>query len=507
MHVQDWLNLRTFHHGQFEPMDNLVAYKNARKTTISICLPTLNEAATIGKIIRILQREFMQKHPLVDEILVVDSGSTDGTVEVARKMGVAVFTAHEVLPELGPARGKGENLWKSLYLARGDILVWVDTDIVNFHPRFVSGLIGPLLTHPDIGFVKGFYRRPIKIGNKLQPTGGGRVTEILVKPFLNLFFPELAGFFQPLSGEYAGRRELLERLPFFTGYGVETGLMIDVADRFGLRPMAQVDLEVRVHRNQELAALRKMAFGILHVLLSRAEQKGKLLLLEPLSHTLLNIELTEFQRYRVNLQKVQELERPPMILVDAYQQKRGIGEEDLILLEEIQKTRAIPPLSIQNYLQPELIWLNGTARSRDEALRDISTRLAEMEIGVPRAKLFRELLKREESLSTGIGEGIAIPHARIPGLRQMVLAVYRSRSGVAFQAVDGAPVKLIFVVLAPPEENNTYLELLANLARLLRDPRIRRGLIQAPNRTTFVRMLKKAEVLKRFERELAALES
>ncbi len=507
MHVEEWLNLRTFHHHQFEPVGTLVARKKAAKTSISVCLPTLNEAATIGKIIRILQKELMQKHPLIDEVLVVDSGSTDGTVELAGKMGVRVFPADQVLPELGSVRGKGENLWKSLYLARGDILVWVDTDILNFHPRFVTGLIGPLLMHADIGFVKGFYRRPIKMGRRLQPTGGGRVTEILVKPFLNLFFPELVGFFQPLSGEYAGRRELLERLPFFTGYGVETGLMIDVADRFGLRPLAQVDLEVRVHRNQELEALRNMAFGILHVLLTRAEQKGKLLLLEPLRDALVRVELSDYHRYRVILQHVKEQERPPMILVEAYQQKRGVGEEDLILLEEIQRTRSIRRHPIQKYLQPTMIWLNGKAHTRDEALWDISTRLAELEIGVPRAKLFHYLLKREESLSTGIGEGIAIPHARIPGLRHIILAAYRCRPGVAFQAVDSAPVQLIFVVLAPEEENKTYLEVLANLSMLLRDARIRRGLLQAPNRTAFVGMLKKAEVFKRFERELAELET
>ncbi len=205
-------------------------------------LPTLNEEKTIGLTIRRIREALMDRVPLVDELLVVDSASTDRTVEIARELGAAVRQHDEILPELGAYVGKGEALWKSLYELRGDLVVWVDTDIRNIQPRFVYGLLGPLLREPRIQYVKGFYQRPL-IAEGRQSDEGGRVTELTARPLINLFFPELSGVIQPLSGEYAGRRELLESVPFFTGYAVEIGLLIDIADRVGLSGIGQVDLD------------------------------------------------------------------------------------------------------------------------------------------------------------------------------------------------------------------------------------------------------------------------
>ena len=184
--------------------------------------------------------------PLIDQIVVIDSDSEDRTAEIAAELGVPVHRHSDILPELGSFIGKGEALWKSLHVLDGDIVAWIDTDISNIQPRFVYGLIGPLLQEPQLQYVKGFYQRPIRSGDKLQAEGGGRVTELMARPLINLFYPELSGMIQPLSGEYAGRRSLLERLPFFTGYAVEIGLLIDILDQAGLQSVGQVDLERRL---------------------------------------------------------------------------------------------------------------------------------------------------------------------------------------------------------------------------------------------------------------------
>ncbi len=457
MRLNDWLQLRTFQHHQFSDLSLLYQKKRSLQTTISLCLPTLNEEETIGPILKILKKELYHKIPLLDEILVIDSGSTDRTVTIARKQGVEVYFAGEVLREYGSVRGKGENLWKSVYLAKGDIIIWLDTDIQNMHPRFVYGLLGPLLFQKEIGFVKGFYRRPIKVGKKLQPVGGGRVTEILVKPFFNLLFPQLSVFQQPLSGEYAGRREILERIPFFTGYGVETGLLIDIEDRFGLHRMAQVNLDVRVHRNQELQALRKMATGILRVLFTRAEQHGKLVLMETLKPQLMNLIQGDQQQLELVVQDLQEFERPPMILLEPYQRLRGLEEEDLVIIEEIQKKRRYPFTTFSPFLDPRLVILEGTARNKDEVLSEISQYLTQTGIVSNRAQLLHEFYRRENSLTTGIGSGIAIPHAIFPEVNHIKILIYRSRFGVDFHSLDGQLAHLIFAVIAPVTRRRQYL--------------------------------------------------
>lgn len=252
-----------FRHGQWE------AAKLARTrgaTTVSVCLPARDEARTVGAIVDRVRRELIERTGLVDEVLVLDDGSTDATADVAAAAGARVERVADLLPALGPGSGKGEALWKSVYAARGDIVVWCDADIANFDARFVVGLLGPLLSDPEIAFVKGFYDRPVD-GQHGQ---GGRVTELMARPAVALLHPHLNGIVQPLSGEYAGRREVLEVVPFVQGYGVDLGLLIDVAARVGLHAMAQVDLGVRVHRNRPLEQLGPTALAVLQTALARA---------------------------------------------------------------------------------------------------------------------------------------------------------------------------------------------------------------------------------------------
>lgn len=235
-------------------------------------LPARNEAPTIGKVVDVVNG---LAGVLVDEIVVVDSASTDDTARVAAAHGARVHSADMLLPRFGPCLGKGDALWRSLTATGGDIVVFLDTDITNPDARFVTGLLGPLLTVDTVHLVKAFYDRPVKLERVQYASGGGRVTELAARPLLNMFWPELAGLVQPLSGEYAARRPLLESLPFFTGYGVELGILIDTLAQVGPDAIAQVDLARRVHRNQSLPALSRMAFGILQVAQQRLAAEGR----------------------------------------------------------------------------------------------------------------------------------------------------------------------------------------------------------------------------------------
>ncbi len=234
-------------------------------TTVSVCIPARNEESTVAGVVSSIRSTLVEEVALVDEILVVDDHSTDGTAERASAAGARVVDASSVLTDHGRGHGKGEALWKSLHESTGDVVAWVDADIVDFTPSFVVQLIGPLLTEPDIDFVKGHYDRPEADG-----VGGGRVTELLARPLLSQFFPDLAEVAQPLSGEYAGRRELLESLPFTVGYGVDVALLIDAARAVGIERIAQVDLGVRHHRNRTLDELGPMALAVSQVILDRA---------------------------------------------------------------------------------------------------------------------------------------------------------------------------------------------------------------------------------------------
>ncbi len=312
---------KIYDHRSYSELSRLVKLKSSKRLTISLAIPTLNEEANIGNEIELVRKSLMEQHPLLDEIAVVDSGSTDNTHEVARQAGAEVYLADEILPEMGKHRGKGENLWKSLHVLSGDIVVWADADIENFHPKFVYGLVGPLLEEEELQFVKAFYERPLAVGGDLLGTGGGRVTEILVRPIYGCFYPELALMFQPCAGEYAGRRGLLENLSFAMGYGVETGLLIDIFEQYGLDVIGQVNLDKRIHRNQDLEMLGKMSFEILHAFFNRLQKYGRAHLETEMYENFLRAHLEE-NMISVAKENVQTGERPPILTIPTYLERR-----------------------------------------------------------------------------------------------------------------------------------------------------------------------------------------
>jgi len=289
--------------------DDLAAHKRRLGVRVSVCLPARDEEATIGPIVATVRRELMERAGLVDEVLVLDDGSTDTTAEQARLAGGQVHAVAEVLPELTVGEGKGNALWKSLYAAEGDLVCFLDADLRTFGPHFVTRLLEPLLTDRTVGFVKGYYQRPL--GG--APTGGGRVNELVARPLLCALFPELASVRQPLGGEYAGRRELFEVVPFVEGWGVELGLLIDLADRFGVDAIAQRDLGVREHRNRSLDELAPQAMAVLLTGLRRAG-------VAPVD---VSSALARFERAEPDFVPVPVRECPPMVSVPAYRAKFG----------------------------------------------------------------------------------------------------------------------------------------------------------------------------------------
>lgn len=325
--VDRWFAENTFQADEFADMERLMAMKEERGWTISLALPALNEEKTVGNVIFQAKRALMQQTPLLDEIILMDSNSSDRTREIAADLGIPVYIHQEVLPEYGARDGKGEALWKSLYVTSGDIVIWVDTDVSNFHPRFVYGLIGPLLYRDAVMFVKGFYLRPLKSGNRLESGRGGRVTELTARPLLNLFYPELSGIVQPLAGEYGGRREALENLTFTSGYGVETSVLIDVFEKYKLSSIAQVDMVERIHRNQPLSRLSKMSFAIIQTFISKLERRYGQEMLEDVNRTMKTIHY-EPGHYYLGVEEIAELERPPMIEIPEYRQKRGLPQAE-----------------------------------------------------------------------------------------------------------------------------------------------------------------------------------
>jgi glucosyl-3-phosphoglycerate synthase len=321
--VDRWFAENTFHASEFRDVQRLLELKHRQGVTISVGLPALNEEKTIGLVIRRIREPLMEKVPLIDQLVVIDSDSTDRTREIARELGVPVVRHRDILPEVGAYQGKGEALWKSLHVLDGDIVAWIDTDISNIQPRFVYGLLGPLLREPRIGYVKGFYRRPIRDGGRLVPEGGGRVTELMARPLINLFFPELSGMIQPLSGEYAGRRALLESVPFFSGYGVEIGLLVDILEAAGLSAIGQVDLERRIHRNQPLANLSQMSFTILQAAIDKLEERHRIELLSEVGRSMKLI-IQDAERLSLEMREIGDAMRPPMRTIPAYQERRRL---------------------------------------------------------------------------------------------------------------------------------------------------------------------------------------
>ncbi|MEU5823177.1 glucosyl-3-phosphoglycerate synthase [Streptomyces sp. NPDC047803] len=310
--VERWLTRRSWSAADRPSAGAQAAAHGARGTGVSVVLPALNEAETVGDIVATIRRELMGKDPLVDELVVIDSGSTDATAEVARRAGARVVHRDSILPRLPAVPGKGEVLWRSLLVTGGDILCFIDADLKDFSADFVSGIIGPLLDDPEVQFVKAMYDRPLgEVAGQ-----GGRVTELVARPLLNLHWPLLAGFVQPLGGEYAVRRSLLERLPFPVGYGVELGLLVDALHTVGLDALAQVDVGVRVHRHQDGQALGRMAAAIYRtaqVRLSRGH--------------LVRPSLTQFERgaggFVPRTHPVDTQERPPMLEIEEYMARRA----------------------------------------------------------------------------------------------------------------------------------------------------------------------------------------
>ncbi|WP_406060711.1 glucosyl-3-phosphoglycerate synthase [Streptomyces sp. NBC_01077] len=316
--VERWLDRRSWSVAD-RPLERILAAK--RNTKVSVVLPALNEEATVGDIVAVIRRELMSEAvPLVDELVVIDSGSTDRTAEVAAAAGARVVARDAILPRIPAVAGKGEVLWRSLMVTTGDIVCFIDADLRDFSADFVSGIVGPLLTDPDVDLVKAMYDRPFGpefngLASGKTPGQGGRVTELVARPLLNLHWPQLAGFVQPLGGEYAARRSLLERLPFPVGYGVELGLLVDALHTVGLDALAQVDVGVRKHRHQDGLALGRMAAAIYRTAQLRLSRGH---LVRPW--------LTQFERgekgFEPRTYAVDTEERPPMAEIVEYARRR-----------------------------------------------------------------------------------------------------------------------------------------------------------------------------------------
>ncbi|BFO22587.1 glucosyl-3-phosphoglycerate synthase [Streptomyces sp. KM77-8] len=308
--VEHWLIDRSWSVAD-RPLHRILAAKRATGQTVSVVLPALDEEATVGDIVSVLRHDLVLQVPLVDEVVVVDSGSTDRTAEAAAAAGATVVHRDAILPRIPAVPGKGEVLWRSLLATRGDIVCFVDADLREFSSDFVSGIVGPLLTEPDVHLVKAMYDRPL--GSAAGQ--GGRVTELMARPLLNMHWPQLAGFVQPLGGEYAARRSLLEQLPFPVGYGVELGMLVDALHLVGLDALAQVDVGVRKHRHQDGQALGRMAAAIYRTAQLRLAR----------GH-LIRPSLTQFERTGDNFEprtySVDTEERPPMTEIAEYQARR-----------------------------------------------------------------------------------------------------------------------------------------------------------------------------------------
>ena len=336
--VERWLSTRSWSvHDR--PLGQLIAAKRATGQSVSVVLPAHNEEKTVGDIVAVIRRELMtptvspalpEGHgwcPLVDELVVIDSGSTDRTAEVAAAAGARVVHRDEILPRIPALPGKGEVLWRSLLATSGDIVAFVDADLKEFSADFVSGIVGPLLTEPGVALVKAMYDRPLgaelSFGDAAGESGGaaggaqgGRVTELMARPLLNMHWPQLAGFVQPLGGEYAARRSLLEQLPFPVGYGVELGMLVDALHLVGLDALAQVDVGVRKHRHQAGQALGRMAAAIYRTAQLRLARGH---LIRPV--------ITQFERgdngFEPRTYSVDVEERPPMAEIAEYAERRA----------------------------------------------------------------------------------------------------------------------------------------------------------------------------------------
>ena len=275
----DWFRHRSYDYGQFADLAELVRLKKEQGRKVTLVLPGRNVADTVGGIVdevNAVNDRTPAGSPLVDQILVVDADSKDGTAEVAARHGAEVYSENELMSGYGQAHGKGDAMWRSLSVARGDLVMYADADTRDFEPQFVYGILGPILGVPQVRYVKAAYRRPFKSSESVEQDGGGRVTELSTKPLFNLFYPELTGFVQPLAGEFVADKELFSSIPFLTGYAVETGIMIDALKKVGLGAMAQVDLGTRQNRHQHLRDLSRMSYAVLRAVARRLREDGRL---------------------------------------------------------------------------------------------------------------------------------------------------------------------------------------------------------------------------------------
>jgi glucosyl-3-phosphoglycerate synthase len=268
--AERWAKARSFHHSLYTP-ERIAA---ERGCSVSVCLPAREVAGTVGEIVEALGA--LRDAGAIDEIVVIDAASADGTAAVARRAGALVWQEAELMSAYGPVLGKGDAMWRALSVLTGELVCFLDADSARFSAHFVTGLLGPLVCEPGLSFVKGFYRRPFAQGGVEEAEGGGRVNHLTARPALRVFYPELAEVRQPLAGEVAARRDLLESVPFATGYGVEIGMLIDVWRERGLDVIAQVDLEEHHNRHQPLSALTPMAVTVLATIASRLEREGRL---------------------------------------------------------------------------------------------------------------------------------------------------------------------------------------------------------------------------------------
>jgi glucosyl-3-phosphoglycerate synthase len=309
--VETWFRTNSYEHAQFADLETLARHKRERAIELSVVLPAREVAATIGPILDAI-RALDERAPLIDQLVVVDASSADGTAELAAAHGAEVFDESELIPGLGPVLGKGDAMWRALSVARGDVVMYLDSDTSDFEQCFIYGLLGPLVESPELSFVKAAYNRPLAGGLGQEGASSGRVTELTARPLLNLFYPELAGFSQPLAGELAGRRELLCSIPYFTGYAVETGMLIDILDAAGLERMAQVDLGTRTNRSQDLFALSRMSFEVLRAVVQRLRDDGRLRAAEQAAaEDYLQAIRTE-ESLRLDRTSVPVVERPPL---------------------------------------------------------------------------------------------------------------------------------------------------------------------------------------------------
>ena len=269
-----WQRARSLHHSRYD-----AASLRARQHTASVCLPARNCASTVGPIVEALVE--LRDQGLIDQVVVIDGDSQDQTARIAGEAGASVFNEADLMPGHGPVLGKGDAMWRALSVLDGELLCFLDADLEQFPAHYVTGLLGPLIEFEQVDFVKAFYRRAFRVGELTLADGGGRVNHLLARPALAVFYPQLAGVQQPLAGEIAARRTLLERLPFTTGYGVEIAMLLDVLAAVGLEGMAQVDLDVHHNQHQPLLALSAMAYEVLLVIATRLEREGRLFELEP----------------------------------------------------------------------------------------------------------------------------------------------------------------------------------------------------------------------------------